>query len=155
MIDSMVIVLMTSLTDAEPALVQLRIEAGTQGQLDRQRLDLAVAAGELADLGLDDRLDVAAAGERLGHAGGVDVELDRRRAARQHVALEVRRDVEGEGVEPGIHARVHLGMVDAAWRGEVGRLEGAGDAFGQGRAVLVDDGDRRPVHGLRQGVGGG
>jgi hypothetical protein len=26
---------------------------------------------------------------------------------------------------------------------EVGRLEGAGDAIGQGRAVLVDDGDRR------------
>jgi hypothetical protein len=29
-------------------------------------------------------------------------------AAGQQIALEVRRDVEREGVEPGIHAPVHL-----------------------------------------------
>src|SRR3546814_2673501 len=45
-------------------------------------------------------------------ARGIDVELDRWPPPRQQVALEVGRDVEGEGVEAGIHAGVHLGLVD-------------------------------------------
>jgi hypothetical protein len=58
----------------------------------------AVALDELVDLAHHHLLDVAAAGEGLGHARGVNVELDRRRLAGQHVALEIRRNIQHEGV---------------------------------------------------------
>ena len=44
--------------------------------------------------------------------GGVHVQLDLGRLAGQHVALEVRRDVDGEGIAPGVHAGVGLGRGD-------------------------------------------
>jgi hypothetical protein len=55
---------------------------------------------EGAHLVVDDALDVAGAGLRLALAGGVDVQLQRRAAAGEHVALEIGRDVEHEGVRP-------------------------------------------------------
>ena len=47
----------------------------------------AVAPDELVDLAQHHLLDVATAGERLAHARGIDVELDHRRLAGQHVTL--------------------------------------------------------------------
>lgn len=104
----------------EPGPVELVIETRMQVQADRRGHGRhPVAHGVAVDLGHDDGLDVAAAGESLGHAGGIDVELDGRAAPRQHVALEVRRDVEREGVHLGIHARVHFGPGDQIGRHEI------------------------------------
>ena len=76
-------------------------------------------------------------------------------ASGQHVALEIRGDIEREGVEPGIHPGIHLGRRDQCRRQEVGRIEGVDDARGERRPVLVDDGDGRLVQGLRHRRGGG
>jgi len=59
-------------------------------------------------LAADDGLDITTAGEGLAHPGGVHIELDRRRAAGQHITLKPGRDVDGKGVEPGIHPSIHL-----------------------------------------------
>ena len=113
---------------AEPRLVELGIEAYPERQIDRQLRNLAITLREGAHLVAHDGLDIAAAGESLAHARGIDVELDRWPPPRQQVALEVGRDVEGEGVEAGIHAGVHLGLVDHLGENKVRRVKGADDA---------------------------
>lgn len=74
-------------------------------------------------------LDVAAAAEGLAHARGVHVQLHGGRAAGQHIALEVGRNVEHEGVIAGVHAGVHLAARDHGRLGEQRRVEGADDAL--------------------------
>ncbi|MNJ65573.1 hypothetical protein D3C77_615910 [compost metagenome] len=90
-----------------------------------------MALQELGNLAGGDALDVASAGECLAHLGGVHIQLRRRLASGQQVALEVRRDVQGEGVVAGIHAAVHLVEVDQLRRQEERRLEGVDDAHRQ------------------------
>ena len=102
---------------------------------------------EIGHLAGNDALDIAAAGEGLPYARRVDVELNFIPAAAtiQHVALEVRRDIEGEGVGPLVHAAIHLACSDDVGPQEAGRIEGAGDASGKLRPIFVDHRNGRPV----------
>src|SRR5690606_34583169 len=61
----------------------------------------------------------------------------------------------GEGVEAGVHARIHLRVRDEGWTEEVGRIEGIGNAHRERGKILVHDGDGRLVQGLgyRRGSG--
>lgn len=83
------------------------------------------------------------------------LKLDRRAAAGEHVALEVRRNVQGEGIAPGIHAAIHLAQVDALRRTEIGLLKGLDQPLGELRLVFVDHGDGGVVQALRHAGGGG
>ncbi|MCY1235322.1 hypothetical protein D9M72_479340 [compost metagenome] len=134
---------------AEPALVELRIEAGTQNQIDRQFLLAAVSVKEARDLAGDDLLDVAVAGKGLAHARRIDIELDGRRATGQQIRLEIRRDIERERIQPLVHAAVHFRRRDHLRRHEIGRIESRRDPRRNRRAVLVDDGDCRTVQRFR------
>jgi len=58
-----------------------------QRQVHRRCNAAAVALDELVHLAQHHLLDGATAGERLAHARGIDVELDRRRLADQPVTL--------------------------------------------------------------------
>ena len=138
---------------AEPGLVERGVEAGAQCQIHGWRVGAAVTLDELIDFAGEDLLDIATAGEGLAHAGGVDIELHGRRSPRQHVALEVGRNDQSEGVQPRVHARVHVPIVDhGRWR-ELRGVEGRGNPLGQRRIILVDDGDGRVVQRLRHGRG--
>ena len=108
---------------------------------------------EFVDFAGDDLLDVAVAGEGLAHERGIDIELDRRYAPGQHIALESRRDVQHEGVVAPVHAGVDLCQRDHDRCLETWRIKAGDDARGQGRTVLVDDGDGRIVQALRHGGG--
>ena len=137
----------------KPGGAEVGVEQAARHQLDGRRRGGAPALGEGADLLGDDALDVAGAGLGLALAGGVHVELDRRLAAGQHVALEVGRDVEHEGVAPGVHVAVHLGEVELGRRDELGRLQRGDDARRELGAVLVHHRHRGPVQALGLGVG--
>jgi len=102
----------------------------------------------LGGLAGDDLLNVPGAGERLADLGGIDVQLDARLAAGEQVFLEARRDVQGEGVQPVIHAAVHLLEGDGLRRDEIGQLEGVDDAQRGLRTILVDHRDAGAVRRL-------
>jgi hypothetical protein len=68
------------LVQAPNQLSQRRVEARAHGQLHRRGRADALALDELVHLGQHDLLHIAAAGEGLAHARGVDVELQLRRA---------------------------------------------------------------------------
>ena len=109
MIDSIVIELMTLVIAPNQLLSELGLKrarsARSTGRASARRdSGRRIPPTSLVTI----ELDVAAAGEGLRHARRVDVELDLRDAARQHVALEVRRNDEGEGVGARVHAGVHL-----------------------------------------------
>jgi hypothetical protein len=106
----MVTLLMISITEPNQALRQAGLKRIAQGQVHRWRGTAAIALDELVDFAHHDLLDVAAAGKGLAHARGIHIELDGRRAPRQHVALEVRRNIERKGIKPRIHADIDLGQ---------------------------------------------
>ena len=56
-----------------------------------------------------DSLDVARAGTGLKHGGGIDVHLKLRLATAQDVTLEIRRNVQDEGIAASIHGVVDFG----------------------------------------------
>ncbi len=138
---------------AEPALVDLRVEPHSQRQLDRHAGGRAVAAQKLVQFTGDDRLHITAARERLGHAGGVDIELDGRRFAGQQIALKLRRNVDRERVHARVHALIHLLLRDQLGHGKIGRRERGHEPRGHRRAVFIDDRDRRVVQGFRDRLG--
>ena len=113
---------------AEPGLAQFLIEERSLRELHLRYSLGVVLLGECSHLVVDDGLDVAAAGERLSHARRIDIELDLWRAPGEQIALKMGRDVQGEGVDPGVHSGVHLGLGDHYWRQEPRRLERVGDA---------------------------
>jgi hypothetical protein len=90
-------------------------------------------AHELVDLVGDDLLDVAIAGEGLAHARGVHIELHRRALAGQHVALEVGRDVQHEGVVAPVQPGSMSGSAISCGVRELRRVEGRDDARRQRR----------------------
>ncbi len=100
-----------------------------------------LAPQETGEFIAGDILNVGRTDPGLHDRGGVDVHLERRLLAAQNVALEVRGDVEDEGVAPFVHARIELRQIDL-YRGlERRREEGPTDALRENRAVFVDDGD--------------
>jgi hypothetical protein len=111
--------------------------------------------GEFVDLALHDLLHVAAAREGLAHACGVHVQLQRGRAATQHVALQARGDAQHEGVAAGVHAGVHLLGGDQLRRAELRRIEGRDDAPREVGGVFVHHRDGGVVQRLGHGRGSG
>ena len=130
--------------------LEIGIEHGAQREIDGQRGRRAIPAEEIGHLAGNDGLDVTAAGEGLSYARRIDVELNfiGATAAIEHVALEVRRDVEGEGVGSLVHAAIHFACSDDFGLQKARRIESAGDASGKLRPILVDDGNGRPVQQL-------
>ena len=80
----------------------------------------------------------------------IDVELKFVGAAIEHVTLEVRRNIESERVGSLIHAPIHFARRDQLGPQETGRIESAGNARRELRLIFIDDGNRRPVQGLRR-----
>ena len=93
---------------AKALLFQVRVKAHSYRQLYRQHAVVPIAGNEAVYFAANNILDIAVAGKGLAHARGVDVDLHFRLAAGQHIALEVRRNIDGESVAPGIQAGVHL-----------------------------------------------
>ena len=108
---------------------------------------------KIIDLAQCNLLNVAAAGKGLTHAGRVNVELDCRGPAGQHVALKVRRYVQHEAIFAGIHARIHFGQRDVRGRIEAREIEGGRDACRDWRSVFVNDGDGHFIQTVRHGRG--
>ena len=125
----------------KPGLLQLGVEAHAQGKVDRGRRRCPISLDESVHLAGQDGLDIAAAGECLAHPGGIDVELHRWAASGKHIALEIRRNGEGECVETPVHPCIHLRLRNDHRRKEMWWVEGVDDAHGKRRAILVDDGD--------------
>ena len=99
MIASMVTLLMMPMTLVNQAVVTLGLKAMRTTRLtggDGRRLRVRERKSAISVV--DDLLGVAGAEAGLHHGRGVDVDLQRRAAAGQHVALEVGRDVDDEGV---------------------------------------------------------
>ena len=92
-------------------------------------------------LAVHDPLDEAGADAGLCHRGGIDVELQHRRAAGEHVGLEARRDVEHEGLPAAVHEVIDLATVDHRRRAELRGEQRSADAARELRAVVVDDSD--------------
>ena len=67
---------------------------------------------EVGDLGRDDLLRIAGAEARLHHRRRIDIDLHRGLAAAEHIALEIRRDIEHERVLPGVHQRNDVALGD-------------------------------------------
>lgn len=127
----------------EPHRVQIRIEEHVHFGFDRQDRVCAMVLDEGRDLAVGDDMDITVAEEGLRHTRGVNVDLDRRLAPGQHVALEIGRDVENKGVEAYIHAGVGGGGVNDGRHQETGWIKGVDDVLRQLRAVFVNDGDGR------------
>ena len=138
---------------AEPGLFQIRVVARAQIQVHRRRSAAAVTQDKIVDLAQGDLLDIFAAHESLRHAGGVNIQLNGRRTAGQHVALKVRRNIQHEGVIAGIHARIHFGGRDVRGRIEAREIEGGCDARRHWRSVFVHDGDGHFIQTVRHGRG--
>jgi hypothetical protein len=134
---------------AEPPLIELRIEPRAQGQVHRHRSRASIAIEEFIDFVGHDGLDIASAGKSLRHASRVDIELDARRFASQKVALKVWWNIESECIETGVHAAVHLVLVDEPRYRKVWRIECRDDPGRYRRLIFIDHGNRRVVEGLR------
>ncbi len=93
---------------AKALLLKVRIKTHPDRQLYRQHAVIPIAGDKTVYFAGDNILDVTVAGKGLTHARGVDVDLDFRLPIGQYIALEVRRDVDGERVAPGIQPGVHL-----------------------------------------------
>ena len=104
---------------------------------------------EILHLGQDDLLRIAGAEASLDHGGGVDVDLNGWLAAAENVALEIRRDVDDEGVSAGIHERDDIPLGDRPRHLEIGRQKRANDAPRQFGLVLIDKSDRGVMQFLR------
>lgn len=73
----------------EPGSLQVRIEPGSQSHLHRRTGGTAATTTTLSPTSaISIVTNVPAAGKRLAHAGGIHVQLERRRMPRQHVALK-------------------------------------------------------------------
>ena len=79
----------------------------------------------------------------LDHCGRVHQKLKRWAAARAHVALEIRRNIDDEGEAARIHEPVDVALLDVHRLLEVGRQKAAHDLPRKGGTVLVHDRDRR------------
>ncbi len=112
MMDNSVMWLMICTTEPNQALSRAGLKRARNARSTGWRVGAAVTLDELIDFAGEDLLYIATAGEGLAHAGGVDIELHGRRSPRQHVALEVGRNDQSEGVQPRVHARVHVPIVD-------------------------------------------
>src|SRR5262249_52269869 len=108
----------------EPGRLEGRVEAHPRHEIDRRRRAAPVPLYEFRHLAHDDLLDIAAAREGLAHTGRIDVELDVRISAAQHIALKVDGNDEREGERASIHAPVDLVERDHRWLPEAGRKEG-------------------------------
>ena len=63
----------------------------------------------------------------LTNACGIDIELNCGLAPREHVALEIGRDVESKSGHPGVHPGVHLGRRKHLRQHEQRRIKCIGD----------------------------
>jgi hypothetical protein len=117
----------------------------------------------LGDFGVDDLLGVARAKPRLNHGRRVDIDLNLRMAAGQHVALKVRRNIHDEGVLAHVHQVLDVALGKRDGRLEVGHQKRVAYPPRQFGLIFVNDPDRRVIqllgialrladHGEREGI---
>ncbi len=121
------------------------IEEPPNDQIDRRLRPGVRPPEKTGDPVIDDVLDVACADSGLLHGGRVDVELDVGMAPRAQVGFESRRDDDDEHEPALVHRGFDLGDGDQLRQLEARRIEGVHQFLGQGRAILVDKGDRGVV----------
>jgi hypothetical protein len=127
-------------------------EVSTLGLKAMRTTRLTAAAGvpsvreKIADFGIDDPLRVIRPETGLYHCSRIDIELDRRLAAGENVAREIRRNVEHEGVSSAVHFWDDVAFGNELRRLKVGPQKGVRDTARQFRMALVDDRDRGVVH---------
>jgi hypothetical protein len=107
--------------------------------IDRLAEQLRRAAGDIQQ-------PVGHAQAGLGHRGGVHQDLHGRLAARQHVTLEIGRDLDHEDIAAAVQGLVHLIAGDGLRRLEIRRQDGVAQAEGQIGAVAVQHGHRGIGH---------
>ncbi len=131
----------------EPTLLHVRIEARARVELG-ERLGLLAAGGRPEGLHriVDDLLNIAGPASRLAHRRGVADDLDRRLQVLGEVLLELRRDVDHEGVLAGIHVAVDVAERDDGGGQEQGGQHGFPRDPGNFGIVFIDDGDGRVDH---------
>jgi hypothetical protein len=139
MIASMVTLLMMPITLVNHAVVTFGLNAMRTSRLTGRQRHAFRMGQEIGDLGRDDLLRVARPEARLHHRGRIDVDLDNRGGARRDVALEIRRDVDHEGVGPlfisGTISRSAISLRRLKQR----RQERMGDSARQFGMILVDE----------------
>ncbi len=104
---------------------------------------------EIPDLVGNDLLRIAGTKPRLHHRGRIDVDLKLGLASRQHIALEIRRNIDHEGEFSGVHRGNDVSLGDQLRRLVQRRKEGMGDAAGKLGVILIDDRNRGIVQFLR------
>ena len=145
----MVTLLMMPITLVNQAVVTLGLKAMRTARLTGGAACRACVTTKSAISVVDDLLRIARADAGLHHRRRVDATCSAGLRPAAHVALEMRRDVDDEGVPPGVHQPVDVALGDRLRRLEIGRQECVRDAARQLGMVLVDDGDRRIVQLLR------
>jgi hypothetical protein len=107
----------------EPARLEVRVEPCARDHLDRHANQSFASGDELCDVVDDHVLDIRHAIERLGHGGGVYVDLNRRLPPRENIRLKVWGNLNDEHKTFRIHRCIDLRRGDLHRRLERGRSE--------------------------------
>ena len=98
MMASMVMLLMTAITLVNQAVVRFGLKAMLHIEIYRRQRHPLGMGEEIGDLGGDDLLGIAGAEPGLHHRGRIDVDLQPGLLSGQHIAFEIRRDIDHEGI---------------------------------------------------------
>ena len=137
----------------EPGGYPVRVEPPADDEVDGLRRDQCGTSEERSDAIGKDGLDVTRANGRLRHGRCVDVHLHRGSAPRAKIVLEVEWNHDDEHEPALVHGVFDLVGADLHGSRETRRIEDVEELPGQGRVVLVDEGDRC-VGDLRSGARG-
>ena len=100
---------------SKPCGRDIRVERDPNVKVYRRKRRALGMGQEVCYLGGNDLLCVAGAKARLHHCGCVDIDLDSGLASTQNIPLEVRRDVDHEGISAAIHQRNDVSLCDLMW----------------------------------------
>ena len=108
---------------------------------------------ESVDLVGENIANIRGADAGLLHRRGIDVDLHFSVASGTDIGLEAGRNDHDEHEPPMIHGCVDIGRLDELRMLETRRIEGSAQLFRQRRLILIDKGNRGPVHLGRRPLG--